>query len=322
MLKKKSGSKPRILVVGAGNIGSIFASKFHDAGHEVALVARNERLQDLQQRGLRVTHRLSKQIRTLRLETLESIQQDSTAEIVIVTVQRHQVEQLMPQLAAHPAKTIIFALNYGKDDSDLQQQLNGRLVWAFPAMLGAMHDGIVDYVVMPRIATPAQITTVGPAGGGNPELSKAVVKLLNHAGVPSVFHPDMRSWLASHVALMLPMMAAGVGQLTKHGQIKMRPADALRVARAQQQSFAAVKAAGLAVEPTNMKLLERVPAVAVGPALWASFLTKPAQDALSGHADHAVGEVNGMYEDMKAIAAVGGCKLSALDKLMADVPKG
>ena len=42
----------RILVVGAGVIGSVYAGKLSTAGHEVVLLARGRRLADLQGSGL------------------------------------------------------------------------------------------------------------------------------------------------------------------------------------------------------------------------------------------------------------------------------
>ena len=42
----------RILVLGAGVIGSVYAGKLLEAGHEVVLLARGSRLADLQSHGL------------------------------------------------------------------------------------------------------------------------------------------------------------------------------------------------------------------------------------------------------------------------------
>ena len=42
----------RILVIGAGVIGSVYAAKLLQSGHEVVLLARGRRLADLQASGL------------------------------------------------------------------------------------------------------------------------------------------------------------------------------------------------------------------------------------------------------------------------------
>jgi 2-dehydropantoate 2-reductase len=45
-------SQVRILVFGAGVIGSVYAVKLLQAGHEVVMLARGRRLSDLQTHGL------------------------------------------------------------------------------------------------------------------------------------------------------------------------------------------------------------------------------------------------------------------------------
>jgi len=42
----------KILVFGAGPLGSVFAARLHEAGHIVHLLARGRRLQDLRQQGV------------------------------------------------------------------------------------------------------------------------------------------------------------------------------------------------------------------------------------------------------------------------------
>ena len=42
----------RVLIVGAGVIGSVYTGKLLEAGHEVALLARGRRLSELQAHGL------------------------------------------------------------------------------------------------------------------------------------------------------------------------------------------------------------------------------------------------------------------------------
>jgi 2-dehydropantoate 2-reductase len=46
-------SKPRLLVFGAGVIGSLYALRFFQSGMDVTLLARGNRLTELQKNGLR-----------------------------------------------------------------------------------------------------------------------------------------------------------------------------------------------------------------------------------------------------------------------------
>ena len=42
----------KILVYGAGNIGSLYAAKLMDAGHDVTILARGARLHDIRAHGI------------------------------------------------------------------------------------------------------------------------------------------------------------------------------------------------------------------------------------------------------------------------------
>ncbi len=48
----EGGAPLRILVLGAGVTGSVYAGKLLQAGHEVVLLARGPRLSDLRNNGL------------------------------------------------------------------------------------------------------------------------------------------------------------------------------------------------------------------------------------------------------------------------------
>ena len=42
----------KILVYGAGNLGSLYAAKLKDAGHDVTILARGKRLHSIREHGI------------------------------------------------------------------------------------------------------------------------------------------------------------------------------------------------------------------------------------------------------------------------------
>ena len=52
LVRQKGSALLRVLVLGAGVIGSVYAGKLLQAGHEVVVLARGHRLSDLQAHGL------------------------------------------------------------------------------------------------------------------------------------------------------------------------------------------------------------------------------------------------------------------------------
>ena len=55
----------RIVILGAGGIGSIVAAFFARAGHDATLIARGEHLRATRERGIRVTGRRRAHLRLL-----------------------------------------------------------------------------------------------------------------------------------------------------------------------------------------------------------------------------------------------------------------
>lgn len=304
-----------VVILGAGSIGSIWAGRMIDAGHNVTVVARNKRLQDLQSKGLRLKPQYGSAIETYAVNAIAELTPDVVADVILVTVQRHQLDALMPALMAQSCPRIVFMFNCGEDDSVWQKQLQGRMVWGFPAALGGMQDDVVEYVVLPGSLSFLQVTTVGINAGGSMSIAADINALFNGAKIASVLHSDMRSWLATHMALMLPLMAVGVRKIKNSQAVVMSFAEAQLMARAQQEAFSLVRSASMQVTPVNLRLLGLVPAAVVAPFLWFGFKTTVMRKALVGHADHAYGEVLAMYADYKKIAGKAGRPTPYMDKL-------
>ena len=61
----------KLLVYGAGNCGSLFAVRLHEAGHDVSLLARGERLTALRQHGVLLAEGDSPTIRRVPVPVVE-----------------------------------------------------------------------------------------------------------------------------------------------------------------------------------------------------------------------------------------------------------
>ena len=309
----------KVLVVGAGCIGSVFGALLAEAGHEVSVVARGARQVELQRNGLRVRRRRSREVRCHDLRVLDSIVDDTEAELILVAVQQHQLEGLLPALARHPAATVVLALNYSRSQDPLVEALGDRLVWAFPAMLAEMDHGVVDHVVLPRALGFVQITTIG-AGPRTPAATvRGAGRLLAEAGIAHRGEADMPAWLLSHAALMAPIMAAGVASLRVSDEVRVDLTTARLVAAGQREGFAAIRASGHRVVPRNLAVLGCLPRSAVSVGVWSGLALPPGRRALRGHADHGAGEVVQMMDDLIELCARSGCPNPALRALRASL---
>lgn len=307
----------RIVVVGAGCIGTIIASRLAKAGHDVSVIARGERLANIQAHGLRMQTHGKSRIEYQDVPAFPRLTPTMTADFVIVTVQRHQIDALMPDLIAHPSHNIVFMFNCVANDDPWRHPLKGRLLWAFPAALGELKNGIVHYSVLPRSLSLLQITTIGGHAKRHASAIK-LMKIFNKAKIPSTFHDDMPAWLKTHAALMLPVMAIGHQKLQAQHALTLSWQEANTVAQAMQECFDLVNAAD-SITPLNMKLLSLMPSAIIAFSLMTAFQVAYMQTILAGHAGHASEEILQLYIEMKHLAKKQQVETPSLDKLCVEL---
>ncbi len=105
-----SSSQVRIVVIGASQIGSTFASRLaRNGGHEVTVVARpgSPRLAQLQRDGAIVDVDGTR----VEVRVLDELDEDTPYDLVIVTLLAHQVDAILPALSRSTAKCIQFMFN-------------------------------------------------------------------------------------------------------------------------------------------------------------------------------------------------------------------
>ncbi len=128
----------KILIYGAGVLGSLYAVKLKEAGHDVAILARGGRLEEIRANGL-VLEGVSKGRRTVtRVNVVEALNPDDTYELILVIIPKHQVASVLPIVSANKnSSSIMFMLN-NPSGFDEWAQATGRerLLVGFPGAGG------------------------------------------------------------------------------------------------------------------------------------------------------------------------------------------
>lgn len=231
----------RIAIVGPGSVGSSFAYRFSLAGHDVTVIARTKRLEQLARDGAVV----STAGQPAKVTVADKL--DSTVEwdFVLVTVLAAQVDAVMPSLIDSRAKAIMFMFNTFEPLDALRDAVGAhRFAFGFPAVLASLSDGKLTH----EFFSVGQITTVSDAQW---------VPVFNAAGIPTVAHPDMHAWLRCHAAFVAPLMALGARVFaTKRG---VSITEAGTFARAFKDGFRLVRFLGHALTPTAIRFMAVLP---------------------------------------------------------------
>lgn len=305
---------PRILVYGAGVVGTLLASRLKRAGQDVTVLARGRRLADIREHGL-VLENQSTDERTVTLVTaIDHLAPDSPYDLVFVVMRRNQVDEVLPALAAaRKASTICFMVNTASGYTMWSEAVgHQRLLLGFPGAGGVREGPVVRYAFAPTWMQP---TTFGEPDGQVTARLKAVLRMFRGADLPVTTCSDMRAWLTSHVALVSPLangiyLAGGDNcRLAKQVDTVRLMVDAIR------EGFTVVRAAGLNVVPFQLRLVERTPQALVVSALRAWAGTGHFETVAKAHAIAAADEMQVLAHEFALLARTVGVRTPAIDRL-------
>ena len=148
----------KIVILGAGVQGTVFAVRLALAGHHVTLVSRAAESYETSSSGATVQEAETSRIYTKLLPVLESLPRDFSADFCLVTVRREQIEAVLPGLVEAVAiRRIVFLGNhaYGSDNL-LAIPGRSRTVLAFPGIAGYKDGDMIRYVDIPQQHTAVE----------------------------------------------------------------------------------------------------------------------------------------------------------------------
>jgi 2-dehydropantoate 2-reductase len=302
----------RVLVVGAGVIGSVYAGQLAEAGQEVILLARGGRLEDLRRSGLR----LRRPPWPERAPALTAAGEVPAApfDLVVVTVRREQAADAVAQVSRASAATVLLFGNYAGMTAELAAAAGPeRAVLAgFPGAGGRIDGGTVTYSLIAR-----QPTVVGPAAGGSPEGPRAIAGILHGAGFPTRVQADMEGWLGSHAALVVPMAAAIRAAGGRAEALARRPDLLSAAVRATRASYRAQQRLGRLVIPTNVRVLYLVMPEWFAVRYWSRALRGEFGElAFAAHTRHAWPEMATLGAWLRGTLAGDADAAAALDRVI------
>ena len=249
----------RVLVYGAGVVGSVYAARIWQAGFDTGILARGDRLRDLRDHGIVLQDRRSAKLTVAPVPPVASLASDAGYDLAIIAVRRNQVEEILPVLsAAKGIRTFCFLVNTAAGYRSWNNAIGGdRLLPGFPGVAGIRQGPVVRYTLLPAWLQPTTIAE--PDGRRTPRLD-AVCGLFQAAGFPTAIARDMLSWLMCHVAVVSPLANAVYrSQGNAMSLAGSRPAIRL-VVEAIREGLRVVRQLGMAVAPGKLRLFEALPA--------------------------------------------------------------
>jgi 2-dehydropantoate 2-reductase len=244
----------RILVIGAGVIGSVYAARLQAAGYSVTLLARGQHAADLRATGLILEDASTGQSRTSHLRISERLTPDQAYDLTLVCVRLDQVAATLPDLAANQQiPLVVFLLNNPTGTQALVEQLGAeRVVLGFPGIGGTREGTRVRYL---RIRQ--QPTTLGEVDGRITPRLRQLAAMLAQAGFPTAFSRNMDGWLKTHAIFVTSVSAALALEGGDSVRLGQNRATVAQMVSAIREGFAALRSLGVRVTPFDLQLIFR-----------------------------------------------------------------
>ena len=194
----------RLLIYGAGVIGSLYAALFAEAGYDVSVYARGKRFEALKKKGL--LYRKNKSVKKADVAVLGQLQDDDIYDFIFLTVRENQLYEALKELKSNKSATIVTMVN-SLDDYKKWEDIcgKGRILPAFPGAGGSLKDDILDAALTPCLIQP---TTFAEISGTKSQRTRQFSQILKHCHIPYQEVKDMHMWQLCHLAMVVPIADA------------------------------------------------------------------------------------------------------------------
>lgn len=308
----KPNEKMKVLVFGAGVLGSLYAAKLREAGHDVTVVARGKRYEDIKKHGIVLEYFDSGRRSVTAVKVLDQMPPDELYDFCLVPVQKIQLESALDALKVNTQiPSFLFMVNNAEGPHVMIDALGRERVLLGFANAGGGRDG---HIVRLMIAQNKPVT-MGELDGTKSERLEKIADAFKAAGIKVEINRNMDAWLRYHVALVGPLanalyMAGGCNyQLARHPDIIRKGLRGLR------EAVQVVRANGFPVEPSALKVVMAIPEFILV-ALARRFVGTELMDiGGSRHARNARDEMIKLNEELFALAEKAGIETPVMAEL-------
>lgn len=243
----------RILVYGAGVLGSICALRLSTAGHDVTLLARGERLVEIRSNGLRLVEYASGESRNANVSLVESFGADDRYDLALIMMQRQQAIESLPTLARNRVvPTFLFIGNCAAGVGMYAKALGeNRVLLGFVLSGGYIEEGVVRYGerdgVIPTIV------------GGSALALGEVAEVLKGAFGSVEIDSDIEGWLTTHAATIVPLACALYSSGGDASRLSRTRDGIVLGIRAVRELFEAERRLGIKMKPKMVRTMIGLP---------------------------------------------------------------
>lgn len=248
MINKKEEFIMRILVFGAGVLGSNLAKNLFCAGKDVTLLARGKWAEEIKSNGLRIKNKLTSKVSVSRIPVKTELKSDDEYDVIFVSVRYTQIDSLIDTLKANKTKNIVFLGNNVRAEKLTEILAGKNVMFAFASSAGYRESNLVVSADLRKI-------TIGQIKGCHDNL-ELINSIFEETKYKVSYEHNMGDYLLCHAAFVVPSVFACYKTGGNLKAIKHNNEYLNRLIDANIEAYRAIKNAGHEILPDSDKDFE------------------------------------------------------------------
>lgn len=239
----------RLLIFGAGVVGSVYALRFAEAGMDVTMLARGKRLEALKRDGLRYNDKGT--IKKASIKVIDTLEDNDIYDFIFVPVRYDHAESALTAIKNNKSKNIITLTNTMGYDKWLEI-VGDRLLPGFPGAGGDIKDGVL-YAQFG--SEKHQGTIFGEINGQISERVRELAQILEEAGLHYIIQEDIKAFHISHVATAIVIKHFYTDEGMMDVETARSESTLRKVAVELKENISLVEKSGIPVIPQETKAM-------------------------------------------------------------------
>jgi hypothetical protein len=310
----------KILVLGAGVIGTTYAWQFSNAGHDVSILVRKSKREQIEKEGIHIRYKDERKKKSDPMEVtyhpvvVDKFHAQDNYDLIIVSVRAHQLEELLPSLADGSGKAdILFFGNNWWGEEKIRRFLPAeKYLFGFSRLVGGWRAE--DRIECIFFDNPELVTMLGERDGQLTPRLQNLQDVFKKANLRPVISQDILGWLSIHYVEFLGV----IGGIRKAGSFDTFVDSSALIKDsilATRESLEVCKARGVDFKkaaPSNIRIIESTPVFLLTPLVKMQYRTSSIKQFFEENIEHGMDEIHRQFCDVTSEASRLGVKIPHL----------